>query len=151
MGTAFEITVNGKPYTVEVGDLAASPLQVTVNGIPKTVIWKSEATGEREQAQTPPTPESPAPVSAPAPAEELARAPEQPPVEGRTIEAPMPGKILSIRVSVGDQVKEGDVVCTLEAMKMEMPISATFGGKVTAIPIQIGQNVSYGDPLVILS
>lgn len=69
-------------------------------------------------------------------------------MEGAAIKAPMPGKILSIRVKVGDTIAEGDTVCTLEAMKMEMPISATAGGTVKAIHINVGDNVANDDPLV---
>ena len=60
----------------------------------------------------------------------------------------MPGKILSITVGVGDAVSEGDTVCTLEAMKMEMPISATGSGTVQAVHVQVGDTVAYDDPLV---
>ena len=62
----------------------------------------------------------------------------------------MPGKILSVLVKVGQSVKQGDTVCTLEAMKMEMPISSTGGGTVKAIHVAVGQTVAHNDPLVTL-
>jgi biotin carboxyl carrier protein len=60
----------------------------------------------------------------------------------------MPGKILSITVAMGDAVSEGDTICTLEAMKMEMPISSTVSGTVTGIHVSVGDTVAYDDPLV---
>ena len=62
----------------------------------------------------------------------------------------MPGKIMSLSVAVGDSVSEGDTICTLEAMKMEMPIASTASGSVKAIHAQIGENVSNDAPLVTL-
>ena len=60
----------------------------------------------------------------------------------------MPGKILSIKVKVGDPVSEGDTLCTLEAMKMEMPISSTITGTVRAVHVKVGSTVAHDDALV---
>ncbi len=68
---------------------------------------------------------------------------------GESVTAPMPGAIFDIKVSVGSQVKEGDVVAVLEAMKMETEIFATTSGSVTAILKNKGDQVVLGD--VILS
>lgn len=57
------------------------------------------------------------------------------------ITSPMVGKILDVKVSVGDQVAEGDEVVILEAMKMEMPVVAPVGGTVKAINVTVGQAV----------
>jgi len=62
--------------------------------------------------------------------------------------APMPGKILSVSVAVGDSITEGDTFCTLEAMKMEMPVSSTASGTVTAVHVAEGTNVANDDPLI---
>jgi biotin carboxyl carrier protein len=69
-------------------------------------------------------------------------------VQGHAVVAPMPGKILSIGVQLGDQVTEGDIVCTLEAMKMEMPIGTTSAGTVKAIHVRVGESVANDAPLV---
>jgi len=60
----------------------------------------------------------------------------------------MPGKVLDVKVKVGDSVKSGDVLLILEAMKMENEIYAPGDGKITAIHADKGQNVSSGAPLV---
>lgn len=67
-----------------------------------------------------------------------------------TIEAEMQGTILEVNVGVGDEVTAGDVVCVLEAMKMENDIIAESGGTVTEVPITPGDTVDTGDLLVAL-
>jgi glutaconyl-CoA decarboxylase len=62
----------------------------------------------------------------------------------------MPGTILDVRVKVGDAVKIGDVVCILEAMKMENEITTDKAGTVKEIRVSKGQAVQGGDPLVII-
>jgi acetyl-CoA carboxylase biotin carboxyl carrier protein len=55
------------------------------------------------------------------------------------VTAPMVGKIVDIKVKVGDQVKEDDEIAILEAMKMEMPIVAPVSGKIKEIKVSVGQ------------
>ena len=136
----YQIAVNGKRFVVEVGDVSSSPVRVIVNGEPKTVEFR-EAPG---LTVAPAAPE-PAVKSRPA-LEAVATAPVS--GEGQMVRAPMPGKVLSIVVAVGDPVSEGDIVCTLEAMKMEMPISSTVSGAVKSIHAKVGDTVAYDDPLV---
>ena len=63
------------------------------------------------------------------------------------VEVPITGKIISTEVKVGDSVKEGDVICFIESMKMENPILAPVGGKITQLEVTIGQVVEAGKPL----
>jgi biotin carboxyl carrier protein len=63
------------------------------------------------------------------------------------IESHMPGIIRNIGVAVGDRVKEGDILCLLEAMKMENPILAPFGGRITEISVSNSQAVKRGQAL----
>ena len=67
-----------------------------------------------------------------------------------TVEAPMPGKILEIKVKVGDRVKEDDELAVLEAMKMENLIYAPVGGTVKDITAGAGENVSTGQVIMII-
>ena len=61
------------------------------------------------------------------------------------VEFPITGKVISVNVSQGSAVKEGDVLCILESMKMENPILAPVDGTVTEINISAGQVVEVGD------
>ncbi len=60
------------------------------------------------------------------------------------VEAPIPGKILSVNVEEGGSVEEGAVVCVIEAMKMENPILAPVGGSVKEITVSSGDTVQAG-------
>ena len=84
-------------------------------------------------------------VAAPAPAAAPVAA-----GEGKPVEAPMQGTILDVKVKVGDEVKEGDVLLILEAMKLENEIKAPFGGKVVDIKVSKGQSVNAKEVLVVL-
>ncbi len=66
------------------------------------------------------------------------------------VTAPMAGKIIEVKVKVGDTVNENDEVLILEAMKMEMPIVATTSGKITEIKCQKGDSVGADDVLVVI-
>ena len=66
------------------------------------------------------------------------------------VKAPLPGTITSIEVAVGQEVKAGDTVVVLEAMKMQNSIEAEKDGKVTAIAVKVGQAVLEDDPLVVV-
>jgi acetyl-CoA carboxylase biotin carboxyl carrier protein len=55
-----------------------------------------------------------------------------------------------LKVKVGDTVKEGDVILTLETMKMENPIKSNRAGTVKEIKVQPGKFVNVGDPLVVI-
>ena len=72
----------------------------------------------------------------------------QPVSSGESITAPMPGTITNILVKEGDNVKKGQVLAILEAMKMENEIVAPRDGAVTLISVDKGQNVNLGDTLL---
>lgn len=65
--------------------------------------------------------------------------------------APMPGNILDAKVSVGQAVKAGDVLCILEAMKMENEIVAPQDGTVASVNCKKGDVVNVGDVLITLN
>ena len=66
------------------------------------------------------------------------------------VEVPITGKLISINVKVGDVVKEGDVVCILESMKMENPIVAPVGGTISKIGVEVDHVVKPGDVVVVI-
>ena len=67
-----------------------------------------------------------------------------------TIEAPISGKIISVNVKVGEAVKEGDVICMLESMKMENPILTPVGGTVIEVAVKAEQVVKPGEKLAVI-
>jgi acetyl-CoA/propionyl-CoA carboxylase biotin carboxyl carrier protein len=62
----------------------------------------------------------------------------------------MQGTVLSVDVAEGDDVTEGDVICVLEAMKMENDVVASTSGTVASVPVEEGNSVDMGDTLVVL-
>lgn len=124
----FQITFKGQVYELDVEEIGSS---APATGVTKTVSVPT-----------------PAPVVSPAPAKTTA--PKAAPAGAKTILAPMPGKILGVNVKKGDAVKRGDVVCILEAMKMQNEIMASQDGKIADIQVTVGQTVSTGDVIIII-
>lgn len=118
----FNISVNGKSYEVEVEEVGGATVNYSAPA-PKAAPAQNAA---------------PAPKAAPAA-----------PVAGaENITSPMPGTIVSVKVKVGDTVNSGDVLCVLEAMKMENEIMAPRAGKVVGVSAAQGDSVNSGDILV---
>lgn len=134
----FNFKINGNEYQTTV-EQSGELLQVTVNG-------KSYA-AELLQDEAAPKPVAAAPKAAAA-AAPAAAAPKAPTGAGKVVESPLPGVVVSIAVTEGQAVKAGDLLLTLEAMKMENAIQADNAGTVTKILVSNGQSVQSGDPLV---
>jgi len=66
------------------------------------------------------------------------------------VEVPITGKIISIDVKVGDKVEEGDIICILESMKMENPITSPVDGTIAEISIKEDQVVKPGDVIAVI-
>lgn len=67
-----------------------------------------------------------------------------------TVEVPITGKIISVDVKVGDAIKEGDVICILESMKMENPILSPVDGTIAEIGVAADQVVKPGDVIAVI-
>ncbi len=67
-----------------------------------------------------------------------------------TIEVPITGKIISVAVKAGDIVKEGDVICMLESMKMENPIMSPVDGAIVEIGVEPEQVVKPGEKIAVI-
>ena len=151
----YKYKVNGVDYTVNINSVEGNMANVTVNGVSYDIeMEKPVATPMATPAPAPAPKAAPAaapkaaPAPAPAPAPKAAPAPAAAPAGGKALKAPLPGVIKDIKVAVGDQVKEGQVVLILEAMKMENEINAECDGTITAISVNKDDSVLEGTVLL---
>ena len=70
--------------------------------------------------------------------------------EGKEVKAALPGNVLRVEVSVGDEVAEGDVLLVVEAMKMETEVKSPYSGKVVSVEVAQGDTVKNGQVLVVI-
>lgn len=140
----FKYTIDGKEYHVAIGGVSDDYVaDVTVNG--ETIQVQMEKPEEPEEPEK-------KKVELGKPVEEASddAAPAAQVNAANAVKAPLPGTITSIEVAVGQEVKAGDTVVVLEAMKMQNSIEAEKDGKVTAIAVKVGQAVLEDDPLVVV-
>ena len=123
----YTITVNGNVYNVSVEEgAAAAPVAAPVVAPAPAPVATAAA----------PAPKAAAPAGA---------------VGAVKVNAPMPGKILAVKTSVGAAVKKGEVVLVLEAMKMENEIVAPQDGTVASIAVSVGASVESGEVMLTLN
>ena len=139
----YKFKIGGKEYNVTVNPKEGKFFDVTVNG----------ATYEVEAENAP----AAAPVAQPvaAPVQAAAAAPAAPAAKpagaGEKLASPLPGVIIEISVKEGQQVKAGQKVAILEAMKMENEIPAPKDGTITEIHVHKGETLQEGDPVVTIA
>ena len=137
----YKYTINGNKYEVVVGDITDNIATLTVNGEQYTVEMEKQAEPEKKKPV----------VKAPTAAADDAPAASKTAVnKANAVKAPLPGVITDILVAEGDEVKAGDTVIVLEAMKMANNLAAEKDGKVTAICVKIGESVMEDDALVVI-
>ena len=136
----FKIKIDGTEYLVEMEELT-EPGAAPVAPAPAPAA-PAPAPAAPAPAAPAPAPAAPAPAPVPAPAA---------PAGADAQTAPMPGKILELKHSVGDVVAQNDCVLVLEAMKMENAIVAERAGTISAIHVTAGQMVNPGDALFTIS
>lgn len=156
----YKYKINGNEYSVAIIDLEGDKAAVEVNGVSYQVDILTEGyTAPAPRPAAKPAAPAPAPAAAPAapapapqpiaPAAPAAE-PAAPAGKGMAVQSPLPGVILDIKVAVGDQVKAGQTVAILEAMKMENNINAECDGVITAIKVSKGDNILEGSDIVII-
>lgn len=131
----FKYTIDGKEYHVAIGGVSDDYVaDVTVNG--ETFQVQMEKPEKKKVELGKPVEEA---------SDDAAQV-----NAANAVKAPLPGTITSIEVAVGQEVKAGDTVVVLEAMKMQNSIEAEKDGKVTVIAVKVGQAVLEDDPLVVV-
>lgn len=142
----YKYKIDGKEYAVKIDKIEGDQAQLEVNGTPYSV----EIIQEKKKKETPKVSKS---APAAAPAATAAPAPAAAPAstgKGKAVKAPLPGVIISVDVQVGQQVKRGQQVAVLEAMKMENGINAECDGTITEIKVKAGDSILEGTDIVII-
>ena len=129
----FKFTIDGKQINAAVNELEDNFAEVTING--KT--YKVEL--EKEEAPAAAAVRRPAAAAAPAAAA---------PAGLMTVKSPLPGSIVKVLVKAGQAVKKGDVLLTMESMKMENNVAAEADGTVKAVYVEPGKTVMQDDKLL---
>lgn len=135
----FRVTIEDQTYDVEVGNLQARPVMVMVDG-DSFSVWPES--GETHTVATASATGAPCP----SPVQPVIRTAEA--ASTKTVLAPIPGTIVGVSAKPGDSVQVGQVLCTLEAMKMKNAIRATRAGTIAKVFIANGDSVKHGQPLV---
>ena len=133
----FKFTIDGHTYTTSVNEIEDNVAEVVVNGTTFNVVIEKEE-------------QKPAVVAARRHQAAVESAAAAPAVAGglQSVKSPLPGSIMKIMVSVGQKVKKGDVLLTMESMKMENNVMAEADGVVKAIYVESGKNVMQDDKLI---
>ncbi len=147
----FKFKINGTDYNVDINEVEGQEIKLDVNGTPYVVTVDKEMRAQKPRTTV--INNRPAPRVAAAQGEvQRSSAPGPNTAAGGTkVTTPLPGTILDVFVNVGDQVKAGQRVVLLEAMKMENNIEADTDGTVTAVSVRKGDSVLEGDTLVVIS
>ncbi|MCF8008717.1 MAG: biotin/lipoyl-binding protein [Halanaerobiales bacterium] len=135
MSRKFKVKVNDELYEVEVEEVSTdgqsnTASQIKTNSTPKTTSSSSTVSKPKPKAKKKPSPN----VS----------------TGGGTVESPMTGTILDVKVSQGDKVSSGDLLLILEAMKMENEVYAPLTGIVKEVNVSKDQKVEAGKILVVI-
>jgi len=136
----YRVTIDEQTYEVEVGDLQSRPVMVTVDG--ETFAVQPESSG----AQLLPAASAGSAAPCPPAVQPAARAVAV--SSAKVMAAPIPGTIVAVLVKAGDNVKTGQELCTLEAMKMKNAIRANRDGTIANVLVANGDSVKHGQPLV---
>lgn len=142
----FDYLINGRKYHVVIKQSDGKRATVEVNGtdyeveikIPEKVSVTPPVAAKSGVSVPPPAPTTPIPKPAPGAA-------------GNIIQAPMAGVIIAVKVKPGDAIKAGDVVVTIESMKMENEIRSPRAGEVKEVLVSPGDKVDTGTTLIVLS
>lgn len=146
----FKYKINGSLYKVVINNHESNVVELEVNGTPYKVEMeptkKKSLTSVKRQIATATasasTKSTPTPaVSKPSAASSAGK---------KAVKSPLPGVILDIRCAEGEEIKKGQVLMVLEAMKMENNIMSNADGKVTQILVNKGDSVLEGADLVVI-
>ena len=132
---SFQFTIDGRKYATTVNEIEDNVAEVTVNG----TVFHVEIDQMKHATSIKPA----APKAAAAAAPRAAQ-----PAGTVVVKSPLPGSIVKVVAAAGQAVKKGDLLLTMESMKMENQVTSEYDGTVKSVLVQPGQNVMQDDKLV---
>ncbi|MBR0500686.1 MAG: biotin/lipoyl-binding protein [Bacteroidales bacterium] len=142
----YKIKINGNKYNVTIDEVEDNVAKVEVNGTPYNVEFEKPISKPKTISVV--NKPAAAPSAGAAPVNKPAAAPAA--AGGATVNSPLPGVVLEIKVKDGDKVTKGQVIMVLEAMKMENAIEAPCEGTIT-VKAQKGDSVLEGATLAVIA
>ena len=157
MPAIYEVEVNGKRLKAEVNEVGPNTYKVRVGGsefivkitsagVSVTPAVAQQAVVVTKHEQTTETSSSTPAITSPT-SQEITKPAE---VKGKEVKVEVPGKVLKVMVSEGQEVRAGDTVVTIESMKMELEIKAAVSGKVVKLLVKPGDSVNTGDTVAVI-
>ena len=137
----YKLTVNDQTYEVEIENINARPVVVTVDGqrfevMPEVANQPQVKTETVSKVESKPVAMNPLPAA------------NQPIGGNSSLNAPLPGTIVEVFVKAGDKVEAGQVVLIIEAMKMKNSIRSIRGGMLKNVFVNVGQSVAHKQALI---
>ncbi|HBT39893.1 MAG: Biotin/lipoyl attachment domain-containing protein [Thermotoga sp. 50_1627] len=139
MARKFRVVINNKEYIVEVEEIGGSPIVQSV----QPIVEKPQVVEKPQQVQTQAVKSEPVRVEQP-------KEKPTPKAGGLEVKAPMSGLIVRVNVSEGQQVKRGQTLLVLEAMKMENDIISEHDGTVLKVLVKEGDSVETEQTLLVI-
>ena len=138
----IRVQVDGQVYEVEIGDLNTRPIQAVVGG-ELFDVWPEEvadslAAAPGMEATTTPAAPRPQAISLAGSA----------PGQVEIVASPLPGDIVAVAVRAGDAVTAGQLLCTVESMKMNNPVRSPRAAIVEEVMVTVGTHVNHGQPMM---
>lgn len=133
----YKLTINGQKYEASISEFSADHAKILLNGTEYYVEIEPDGSSsipklERSEKALPVAPQFSSTYD----------------VKSGAVKAPLPGLIFSLAVKEGDEVKKGDTILVLEAMKMQSEIAAPVSGKITKIHVKEKALVQEGEILI---
>ena len=155
MKNEFKIKINGNEYSITIGSIEDNLAKVEVNGMPYSVEVEGNLSKPIIRPKVKPVATTPnaveTTVAKPAtPVASGSNSPAAASAGAGVVKSPLPGVILEVCVKVGDEIKAGQKVVVLEAMKMENNINSDRDGKVIELKVGKGDSVLEGADLIVI-
>lgn len=138
----YVLNINGKDYKVKVNSLEENVADIEINGKNYKVNFRQIGSVEQTIKKVTPSQSTDKPV--------LQSEKKSDGESVKKVLAPLPGVVLNVLVKEGDQVKEGQALLIMEAMKMENAIHSPYSGKVLKINVKKDDTIAEGDVLVVI-